>query len=111
MRISDWSSVVCSSDLADLGANALAGVIADRTRDRPPRRLGHAHIEIGQYRAVGLGRAAFWFDFDFGDQSGGYDRRSEERRVGTVCVSKCRSRWSPYLQKHQTQNTKNNTIT
>src|SRR3546814_18003771 len=23
-------------------------------------------------------------------------RRSEERRVGKVCVSTCRSRWSPY---------------
>src|SRR3546814_14545997 len=26
-------------------------------------------------------------------------RRSEERRVGKECVSKCRSRWSPYHEK------------
>src|SRR3546814_14733220 len=26
----------------------------------------------------------------------GYDKRSEERRVGKECVSTCRSRWSPY---------------
>src|SRR3546814_12576674 len=25
--------------------------------------------------------------------------RSEERRVGTECVSRCRSRWSPYHKK------------
>src|SRR3546814_15104454 len=27
------------------------------------------------------------------------ERRSEERRVGTACVSTCRSRWSPYHKK------------
>src|SRR3546814_13728514 len=27
--------------------------------------------------------------------------RSEERRVGTECVSTCRSRWSPYHEKKQ----------
>ena len=26
----------------------------------------------------------------------GWDERSEERRVGKECPSKCRSRWSPY---------------
>src|SRR3546814_16199915 len=30
-------------------------------------------------------------------------RRSEERRVGKECVSKCRSRWSPYHEKKKTQ--------
>src|SRR3546814_12101055 len=29
--------------------------------------------------------------------------RSEERRVGTECVSTCRSRWSPYHYKKNTQ--------
>src|SRR3546814_12144851 len=33
--------------------------------------------------------------------------RSEERRVGKECVSTCRSRWSPYHQKKNT-NTNNN---
>src|SRR3546814_15805626 len=27
--------------------------------------------------------------------------RSEERRVGRECVSRCRSRWSPYLSKNK----------
>src|SRR3546814_2453104 len=30
------------------------------------------------------------------DPSDGWQRRSEERRVGKECVSTCRSRWSPY---------------
>src|SRR3546814_12823907 len=33
-----------------------------------------------------------------------YGQRSEERRVGTECVSTCRSRWSPYHQKKKTKN-------
>src|SRR3546814_7255306 len=66
MRISDWSSDVCSSDL-DQG-DAVAGHDAEgaeavRQPDRPAGRFGP---------------------------------RSEERRVGKECVSTCRSRWSPY---------------
>src|SRR3546814_15865907 len=35
-----------------------------------------------------------------------FRRRSEERRVGTECVSKCRSRWSPFhYKKHTLKNT------
>src|SRR3546814_19722701 len=37
-------------------------------------------------------------------------RRSEERRVGKECVSTCRSRWSPYHYKKNTQ-TKQNHLT
>src|SRR3546814_11629385 len=33
----------------------------------------------------------------------GFDRRSEERRVGKECVSTCRSRWSPYHSKKKTK--------
>src|SRR3546814_16209879 len=36
---------------------------------------------------------------------------SEERRVGKECVSTCRSRWSPYHSKQQTNNTHNNYTT
>src|SRR3546814_11093154 len=43
-----------------------------------------------RYRATGLVRALAQ-----GFQGSG--RRTEERRVGKECVSKCRSRWSPYL--------------
>src|SRR3546814_8134309 len=72
MRISDWSSDVCSSDLLSLFSRdtiALSTAIA----------LSHAMFE----GALLLGIC---------------DKivRSEERRVGKECVSTCRSRWSPY---------------
>src|SRR3546814_11039108 len=33
-------------------------------------------------------------------------KRSEERRVGKECVSKCRSRWSPYHRKKKNEKNK-----
>src|SRR3546814_2329835 len=79
MRISDWSSDVCSSDLvAAHGRNdhQLGGpVVLQQVLDGlvGPLRVG----------GTGRGRADI-------------QRRSEERRVGKECVSTCRSRWSPY---------------
>src|SRR3546814_2065356 len=66
MRISDWSSDVCSSDLPRLrGALSITSFITKKVR--VCRTAGSA---------ISL--------------------RSEERRVGKECVSTCRSRWSPY---------------
>src|SRR3546814_16903696 len=105
MRISDWSSDVCSSDLRH--------VLADDPAARP-RRHGEK-IAAVEGEAVGgdgggprqeahqrqhrnrLAGARFPDD--------GYEvalvdlevQDSEERRVGKVCVSTCRSRWSPCL--------------
>src|SRR3546814_4251952 len=73
MRISDWSSDVCSSDLWRLRI-AGQGPLLTALRD--------------QYVALGIaGRVEF---------VGFVADRSEERRVGKECVSPCRSRWSPY---------------
>src|SRR3546814_6743021 len=74
MRISDWSSDVCSSDLQSFGANAnISGSVTE----------GWA----GPIRAsITGGYAGLRYD----------SRRSEERRVGQECVSTCRSRWSQY---------------
>src|SRR3546814_11901188 len=115
MRISDWSSDVCSSDLDGL-------------------RLGfHCRTDaVGRFLDLGDGVADRGVGLD-GGMGGGLDRgdlggdivggarglvgealhllgddreaaagiagtrRSEERRVGNECVSTCRSRWSPYL--------------
>src|SRR3546814_9642658 len=71
MRISDWSSDVCSSDLIPLG-EAL--------------RLTQRH----NCQATQIPGIAIFCT------STGYMVRSEERRVGKECVSTCRSRWSPY---------------
>src|SRR3546814_2256961 len=85
MRISDWSSDVCSSDLILV----LLGAVEDQPHQLRPglARLGAlADLGIGFSK---LGRLA--------DQLGvKVYGRSEERRVGKECVSTCRSRWSPY---------------
>src|SRR3546814_4925268 len=69
MRISDWSSDVCSSDLAkhDHQPDIEHRASADPQDGEP--------CEVERHRC---------------------SRRSEERRVGKECVSTCRSRWSPY---------------
>src|SRR3546814_11876183 len=93
MRISDWSSDVCSSDLGTPPAAAAAEGPALALAGR--RRAG-AVVRIAG-RRVCHGRRA----------RAGPDR-SEERRVGKECVSTCRSRWSPYhYKKKRKQNTYN----
>src|SRR3546814_9780365 len=78
MRISDWSSDVCSSDLPTSvppdGDQAAA----------PPRAPTPAAVD---HRSVPPPRPPI---------ADPRVERSEERRVGKECVSTCRSRWSPY---------------
>src|SRR3546814_11159860 len=98
MRISDWSSDVCSSDLFDssvVGAQQTRLYIAIVVADRPVTDLLEivAHADIGFLQ---LGDAVLR---DLDARAGVQHRvetRSEERRVGKECVSTCRSRWSPY---------------
>src|SRR3546814_5121794 len=73
MRISDWSSDVCSSDL----------VLADA--------LWYAQTKFKPQCIVDLATLTGAIIVSLG-----YEHRSEERRVGKECVSTCRSRWSPY---------------
>src|SRR3546814_8941914 len=78
MRISDWSSDVCSSDLE---AAAQAG-------------LDNVHFEVAHAKSFPGDDYDLVCVFDALHDMG--DPRSEERRVGKECVSTCRSRWSPY---------------
>src|SRR3546814_1670777 len=80
MRISDWSSDVCSSDLQRRDEILACRVLA--LGDRPGRRQGN---DVGMH-------GADFIDAVVIERRG----RSEERRVGKECVSTCRSRWSPY---------------
>src|SRR3546814_13270184 len=110
MRISDWSSDVCSSDLeaeaiteAEVrevdgiveipGAAAfLARLPAERWAvvTSAPRALAYVRIA-----AAGLPMPPLVIGAE--DVAKGKPApRSEERRVGKECVSTCRSRWSPY---------------
>src|SRR3546814_14306054 len=104
MRISDWSSDVCSSDLADSEAEqrdregghgmAAAREQQDRTEHRPPDAERPADVRPE--------RKALKISDLFGRegrqivgiaQLGHHIVRSEERRVGKECVSTCRYRW------------------
>src|SRR3546814_14568203 len=101
MRISDWSSDVCSSDLIADNATAL-GFNALAAGDSSTAAGGELHYTYydaelmedvtieGTTAATGIGAAAY----GAGAQATG--DRSEERRVGKECVSTCRSGWWPY---------------
>src|SRR3546814_13761745 len=92
MRISDWSSDVCSSDLI-LKLDAQRPNVLRMVEDRLHHRIADLRIEIrhGGEHAGERGGAGFLVD--------ARDLRSEARRVGKECVSTCRSRWSPYHSK------------
>src|SRR3546814_14028207 len=97
MRISDWSSDVCSSDLcyAALGLihrkwKMVPGRFKDyiSTSKRNGYKSLHTTIMHDQNMRVEIQIRSRTMH----EQS----ERSEERRVGKECVSTCRSRWSPY---------------
>src|SRR3546814_19392411 len=93
MRISDWSSDVCSSDLLDF------------IDEQEPIEENQILITAG------------WSN---GNVSSAYPpglpivrvteakARSDERRVGKECVSTCSSRWSPYHKKKKKNTNKSN---
>src|SRR3546814_15129753 len=106
MRISDWSSDVCSSDLLEPAERVLG---MHRDDERVLGKIG----EING-RLLERGRSAEETDIDFSVRDGRYlllrrhlakgyrheritrPKRSEERRVGKECVSTCRSRCERY---------------
>src|SRR3546814_2111699 len=92
MRISDWSSDVCSSDLRPSGPGAVADGRRHRVPVAQPGYRGRHMAEAGEVEG------GFLTDCDClaGAAEAAPARRSEERRVGKECVSTCRSRWSPY---------------
>src|SRR3546814_13320472 len=96
MRISDWSSDVCSSDLAGLDFLPRQGLddqAAQCRREREAEEI--ARGRAGEYAeaccAAGEAR-----DPRRADRDVEQDGTSAERRVGTECVSTGRSRGSPY---------------
>src|SRR3546814_12958775 len=102
MRISDWSSDVCSSDLAEY-------MLSDSWSVTLSNAFGHSRSYTNSdglictrcvYEALNgttaasgaLSRAT---NIPLTTENA-LDVSSEERRVGKECVSTCRSRWSPY---------------
>src|SRR3546814_1674580 len=93
MRISDWSSDVCSSDLLVMKRSVRRA--DDDVIDIVPARVRRQQI-IGRAHEVELPCGSV--DRELASIHAARDGigRSEERRVGNKCVSTCRSRWSPY---------------
>src|SRR3546814_16756503 len=111
MRISDWSSDVCSSDLWLAEANwdltkhhtifgrfenvANDELFPDHSRALHDQTFRVSKLQMGYAYRLPLGPV----ELALGGSMAGFikpDERSEERRVGKECVSTCRSRWSPY---------------
>src|SRR3546814_18377533 len=110
MRISDWSSDVCSSDLQGLVLFGLylagivgALVVAWALRRTVAKGAGAGFMmEMPRYQMpqprdilLGLWQRAWIFLRRAGTLIAMTTVRSDERRVGKECVSTCRSRWSP----------------
>src|SRR3546814_7465753 len=108
MRISDWSSDVCSSELSDRLAVRIAGlangqngwvrnVVDGEKGPRERNYVGRISARFAAYNELDfllkLERGRNKFENASGGMPGQW--RSEERRVGKECVSTCRSRWSP----------------
>src|SRR3546814_16908685 len=98
MRISDWSSDVCSSDLFEPQMATFSPGRKCSARKDANLRLSasnSAYVHCSPLSPAIAGTlSATW--------SGAC--RAEERRVGKECVSTCRSRWSPYhLKKKKSQ--------
>src|SRR3546814_15258113 len=99
MRISDWSSDVCSSDLFHQRC-ATKGVVVGVQRTDELVFVAADRTAAAGVEATGSGQG-FGLLADDGADLGTAGQpealsRSEERRVGKECVSTCRSRWSPY---------------
>src|SRR3546814_18233757 len=97
MRISDWSSDVCSSDLSGKTSSATdmkirknwgkyrvlwphQGVILLLFSSNSAEHVRHTHAGFHIFRSPVFAA----------------NGRSEERRVGKECVGTCRYRWTPY---------------
>src|SRR3546814_13262501 len=101
MRISDWSSDVCFSDLAGNGRplprTRRGGECGLRDSDHRWNREGGGWLASVRRSRRGSGPVRFQVRIIPAPRRG----RSEERRVGKECVSTCSSRWLPNYQTKQ----------
>src|SRR3546814_17914136 len=110
MRISDWSSDVCSSDLGtEIGKLHGPPVEQSLGLHRAATVATAFLAHDGDVAAAHLPAASSWIGCCGASQRSGKALRSEARRVGKECVSTCRYRWSPdHYKKNKTniENTK-----
>src|SRR3546814_21191966 len=115
MRISDWSSDVCSSDLSPrpsrkssrrwtagsrFGISASVGIVVERLfeiRKHTDRQLDWCSVwQFGKLELSHVSGSPVREYQILMHHQPHRRARSEARRVGKECVSTCRSRWSPY---------------
>src|SRR3546814_18617119 len=102
MRISDWSSDVCSSDLrARPDAPPRARLAAAMTREINLRGRGLRPLSLRRPRCGSKSSLLGMIGASGDGETPTLRARSEERRVGKECVSTCRSRWAPYPSTKQ----------
>src|SRR3546814_12409891 len=100
MRISDWSSDVCSSDLPN--SLVWGNPIINYSRNATRRLDVEVSVRYGDDLELALRELGALVQNhqhvlpDPKPQVMVIGYRSEERRVGKECVSTCSSRWSPY---------------
>src|SRR3546814_15742433 len=106
MRISDWSSDVCSSDLLGVAVTACGdddvNAVATTAASEEPVSgtlvvtctADTTEVDGGTVAAGPDGVRVRVVD-ESGDGLQVRTERSDERRVGKECVSTCRSRWGP----------------
>src|SRR3546814_13280230 len=97
MRISDWSSDVCSSDLLDLGGRQFSVMTASSiaaAQEWIPSSLA-LYPDLHRLWVAGSDDEAAQLNELGIEAVVSSDERSEERRVGKECVSTCRYRWAP----------------
>src|SRR3546814_16656774 len=109
MRISDWSSDVCSSDLINTTARH-GGILGFGNFVSADEHLFAIETDIMAVDSTAAGKIVRQQTLKNSIHCSGVAlhsgakvnmvlhpaERSEERRVGKECVSTCRSRWSPY---------------
>src|SRR3546814_14571742 len=99
MRISDWSSDVCSSDLVHLAGVGIDAAVDAVLAGEPELAVAveGRGVEVGVAALAGQGIAldGMSLRIDADDSVEPAVGRSEERRDGNECVSPCSTRWSP----------------
>src|SRR3546814_12552655 len=111
MRISDWSSDVCSSDLGKSGRISMSFPIprshSCNTRKSSLEKPWNWPAEKSLRYQPTTSCLQWVISWIAARQAWYSAARSEERRVGKECVSTCRSRWSPDHSKKKKKNNKN----
>src|SRR3546814_16519142 len=99
MRISDWSSDVCSSDLSR-ASPSIGSSWTRRGADNMSKSM-YAVVDPATGDVVQEYPTATdeQIEAALASAAKAFKERSEERRVGKACVSRCRSRWAPRTSK------------